>query len=184
MTQRRWLIVAGSVVGAVIVIAIAFGLYFWFRGSTPSPQAATWADQVCPAVVTWENQLKSLASDIKSNPSKANIETKIDQADTATKTLVSELKAIGPPKTPNGQSAKEDIKALAESTRGHFENIKTAAGQLTGGGVTGFATQLATISTQVKDVVDNVKSTLKDLQGLSPDLRNAIIHNSTCRSIA
>lgn len=46
MTRRRWLIVAGALVVGVIAVAIASGLYSWLRGSTPSPEAATWADQV------------------------------------------------------------------------------------------------------------------------------------------
>lgn len=183
MTRRRWLIVGGSVVGGVVVVAVAFGLYFWFRGSTPSPQAATWADQVCTSVATWETQVKTIATNVNGIPSKATVEAKVDQADAATRTLVSDLKTIGVPETPNGQAAQAEVEALVETARADFETIKTEAGQLNSGGVTGFASGLATIATQVTDLLTNVRSTVDDLKGLSPDLRNAIIHNSTCRSI-
>jgi hypothetical protein len=183
VTRRRWVIV-GSVAGGLVVVAIALGLYFWLRGSTPSVDAATWADQVCTSVSTWEKQIKTIATDVNGTPTKATIQTKIDQADAATKTLVSELKAIGLPKTPNGQTAQDEIKALAQSTQADFEKIKTEAGQLTGSGATGFVTGLATIATQAKDLVSKVQSTYTNLEGLGAELRNAIIHDSTCKSLA
>lgn len=184
MTRRRWLIAAGSAIGGVAVLAIAFGLYFWFRGSTPSPQAAAWGDQVCTSVSTWEEQIKAIATDVNGTPSKAQVQSKVEQANAATKTLVSDLEAIGVPKTPNGQAARDDVKALAQTTRADFEQIRTESAQLNSGGATGFVTGLATIAIQVKDLLENVRSTAKDIEGLSPDLRNALIHNSTCRSIA
>ena len=166
-----------------VVVAIASGLYFWLRGSTPSPEAATWADQVCTSVSAWEKQLETIATDVNGTPGESTLQTEIDQSDEATETFVSELNAIGVSETPNGVMFKNDVLTLAQSTQADFETIKTEAGTLTSSGAIGFATGLATITTQAKDLVSQVHSTIKNLEGLSPDLRNAIIRNSTCRSI-
>ena len=59
---------------------------------------------------------------------KATFEARIDQADAATRTLVSDLKTIGVPKTPNGQAAQDEVKALVQKAQADLETIKSEAG--------------------------------------------------------
>ncbi len=77
-----------------------------------------WANSVCGALVTWTTTVKSLATNIKSNPTKAGLQDAVTQAEDATKTLSSSLKSLGKPDTSVGQQAKSDISTLADELTG------------------------------------------------------------------
>ena len=64
-------------------------------GSSSDTKAnEAYANSVCTAVGTWEQQIKSIATDFSGGISKTSLQSKIAQADTATKTLATQVKGL------------------------------------------------------------------------------------------
>jgi hypothetical protein len=82
-----------ALLGALAVLAAGCG------GNSDKKANEQYADSVCSAVGTWEQQVKSIATTFTGIPSKAALQAKITEVQTATKTLVTEIKAV-PPRTP------------------------------------------------------------------------------------
>ena len=79
-------------------------------GSSDSSKAnEAYATSVCTAIGSWEQQVKSIASDLSGGISQASIEAKATQVGTATKNLATQIKAIPPPNTDEGQAAKQQL---------------------------------------------------------------------------
>ena len=74
-----------------------------------------YASSVCTAIGTWENQVKSIATNLTGGISKASLQSAVTQAETATKTLATEVAAVPPPDSSEGQAAKQQVDQLSSS---------------------------------------------------------------------
>jgi len=125
----------------------------------------------------------TIATSIVGIPSRASIKDKLTQIEAATTTMVNEIKAAPVPQTADSQTAKAEINALGQDAKTTWATIKSQAANLTLSDPTGFATGVATIATEVKDLVTKAQQTLSDLKSLGSDLGTAISNDSTCRSL-
>ncbi len=92
---------------AVLVACLAFVAAGCGGKSEPAAVPTNdWANDVCGALVTWTTTMKSLASSLKSNPTKAGLQDAVTKAEDATKTLSSDLKGLGKPDTAGGPAGE------------------------------------------------------------------------------
>ncbi len=100
------LLLAGVVAASLAVVAAGCG------GSSPSAQE-TWANDVCSPLVTWKAEITKLTENVTellkapSAGAGASVEESVTEAQQATKTLVTDLKAVGPPPGDNAAGGPE-----------------------------------------------------------------------------
>src|SRR4051812_46575576 len=66
-------------------------------GSSDKKANEAYANSVCTAIGNWEQQIRSIATSFGDGVSAASLQARATQAETATKTLVTEIKAVQPP---------------------------------------------------------------------------------------
>ena len=97
---------------ALAVVAAGCG-----GGNSDKQANETYATGVCKAIDTWATQVKNLATVPTGGITKASIDATLSQFETATKTLVSEIKAVPPPNTSEGHAARKQIDQLASQVQ-------------------------------------------------------------------
>jgi uncharacterized protein YukE len=135
--RRNWFIWA--IVIGVASIALA-ALVMRLTADDGNPSANEWADAVCTDFATWKSSIEAL-TDV--SPGDLNAEAlgeKIDEAETATSTLVSEL-----------QSSVDALKQGAE------EASQASSPQ-------DFLEALAALAPQFQALLDSLSTTIEDLQ--------------------
>lgn len=159
------LAVAAASAAALVTVAAGCG----GGGGTTTAAASTaveWADGVCTAVTTWQDSMQSIGSSLKANPSKSALTSSIDQAETATKTLVTTLKQLGAPQTNAGQQAHQSLVQLQQQLTTGRQAIHSA---LEGASDTGAVAAVAKIGTILAGLGQNVSSTVTTLEGLDAE---------------
>lgn len=160
--RNRWFI-AAIVVGVAAIVIAAVAMRLSDNGSS-KPSAAEWASSVCTDLGTWKTSISSLASGGATlNPS--TLKGKIDTAQTATSTLVSELKALGPPDVESGAELQQTLQSNADKLQASFDSLKTAAQQaVQAGSPKAVAQALVALGPQYQALLDDLSSTVNDLQ--------------------
>ena len=117
---------------AGVLAAVLAGLVLAGCGGSSSDTKAneTYADGVCTAVASWEQSIKDIATDFSGGISKASLQKKLDQAQTATNTLVSDIKAVPPPDTDEGKAAKQQLDQLTGDVKTTVNTGKNSLAQL------------------------------------------------------
>jgi hypothetical protein len=82
-------------------------------GSSDKKANDAYANSVCTAIRNWGTEVRSIATDFSGGLSKASLQTKVSKIDSATKSLVNDLKAIPQPNTSAGQATKQQLDQLA-----------------------------------------------------------------------
>ena len=170
----------GPLALVLMIAALAAGC----GGSKKPPTTAEWADGVCSAVSTWEDSLKSAAQPLTSGSvSKDSLQTAADDAESATKTLKSDLKDLGKPDTQVGQQAQDQIDTLTTQLQTDVDTIKSAAEGASGvGGVTAAVTTATTTVSTMKTQVNATITSLKQLDAKGA-LATAFQQSSSCQKL-
>jgi hypothetical protein len=144
-----------------------------------------WASDVCGAIVTWEDSVKTIATDFSDGISKDSLSQKIDDAGQATQDLVDQLEAIGAPDTDSGKKVRKDIDKLSSDMQAGVEDIKSQAETLTDSGVGGIVSGIDEIKGEVDELLKDVKHTFHEIRQLEPahELSTAIKNDETCQSL-
>jgi hypothetical protein len=149
---------------------------------TSSPDK--WADSFCGAIVTWQNDLTSIGTSLKSGtPSKATLETAGQQAEDATQTLADSLKSLGKPDTQAGADAQAAVTQLQNDLTTDTEAIKKATSGVSS--LSGTLTAISSISATLATMATQVSSTATTLQQLDPkgELESAFSKSSNCKTL-
>src|SRR5690349_21407070 len=86
-----------------------------------------YANGVCTAIGTWATEVKSLATVPTGGITKASLDAKLSQFATATRNLVSQIKAVSAPNTSEGQNAKKQIDQLSSQVETASTAVESAA---------------------------------------------------------
>jgi hypothetical protein len=154
------------------------------KKSQPSATpAADWANSVCGDLVTWTTAMKSLATGLKSNPTKAGVQSSVTQAETATKTLASSLKSLGKPNTASGQQAQDAVKSLADELSTDIATITTSVKNASG--ISGVLSAVSTSSSTLQKMGQQVSATFGQLQTLDAkgELEKAFSGSASCKQL-
>jgi hypothetical protein len=172
---------AATLVGLLGVLAlVAAGC----GGSSDKKANEAYADSVCTAVGTWEQQVKSIVSTFSGIPSKAGLQTKITQVESATKTLVTEIKAVPPPDTSDGRAAKHQLDQLSTDVTTTIDSARTAVVQLPAdASAAQIALALAPLVPQLQGVVASGQSAVTALKDAGGGLGSAFKSTDSCQSL-
>ena len=123
--RRSWFIAA--IVLGVVAIAGAALIMRSTEDDNGQPSATTWADSVCTSLSTWRSSITALADVSGETLTPESLREKLDDAESATAQLVSELKGLGPPDLEAGGELKQKLNGVADGFEGNFNSLKVQA---------------------------------------------------------
>jgi hypothetical protein len=154
-------------------------------GSSDKKANDKYANNVCSAIGSWRQQIESIATDFSGGISKASLQSKIKQAETATKTLATQVKAVPPPNTSDGQAAKKQIDQLSTQATGTVNSAKSAVASLpANASATTVALALAPLAPQIRNVVSTAQETVKSLRTAGGSLATAFKSAGSCKNLS
>ena len=164
---------------ALAVVAAGCG-----GGNSDKQANETYATGVCKAIDTWATQVKNLATVPTGGITKASIDAKLSQFETATKTLVSEIKAVPPPNTSEGQAARKQIDQLASQVQTTSAAVKSASSKLPANAT--LAQTLSALSKlvpQFQTLQSTAQSTVKTIKSAGGSLGSAFKSERACEQL-
>jgi hypothetical protein len=148
--RRNWFI-AAIVLGVVAIVIAVVAM----RASDDSPETTTdWADSVCTSLSDWRESMAALAGEGGEPLSAETLRDRLDEAESATTQLVTELHQLGPPDVADGDEVEEALDDATAGLEESFEELRVAA----------------------EDAADaeNPQDLLAALPGLADDFRNLV----------
>jgi hypothetical protein len=143
-----------------------------------------YANGVCTAIGTWATEVKSLATVPTGGITKASLDAKLSQFETATKKLVSQIKAVPPPNTSQGQTAKKQIDQLASQVQTTSTAVTSAASKLPANAtVAQMVSALSKLVPQFQTLKSTAQSTVKAIQGAGGSLSSAFKSERPCKQL-
>jgi len=181
VSRKWWWIIAG-VVGVGVVLAVVVGLYAYHANSENRAANDAYANSVCTAIGSWEQQMKTIGT--SGGTSQAELESKSSQVETATRNLVDQIKAIPVPSAADGQAASQQLAQLStdltnsvEATKNGVATIKADASAAT------ISTVAVTLRDQYKALVDSAKSAADTLGGNALPLAFSFRRTDACKNL-
>jgi uncharacterized protein (DUF2342 family) len=153
-------------------------------GSSDKKANEAYANSVCTAIGTWQQDVRSIATDFSGGISKASLQKKLTQFETATKSLVSQVKAVPPPDTSQGQAAKKQVDTLATEVQTTTSAVKSTAAKIPPDAtVAQTASALSTLAPQFQTLLSTAQSTVSSLQSAGGSLASAFQSASACKNL-
>lgn len=148
-------------------------------GGTSSEQ---WANGVCSSFTTWKKSLQSIQTSVMSQPSAAGLKKAARQAESATETLAQSLKQLGKPDTAQGQAAKKNLDALANTLQSGVQQLKTTLDNAPSGAA-GMLTQISALTATLSNMANKMKLAGGNLENFAPsgELKQAFHQASACK---
>jgi hypothetical protein len=172
----------------VLVVSAAVLLSAGCGGDSSSSETTAneaYADSVCTAVGTWEQQVKNIVTDFSGGLSKASLQSKLTQVEEATKTAITQIKAVPPPDTAEGQAAKQQLQQLSSDATTTIDAAKTTITQLQdNASVATITTAVAALAPQVNTLVSSAQSAISTLQSAKGSLGSAFKSTDSCQNLA
>jgi hypothetical protein len=188
--RRNWFI-AAIVIGIAAIAIAAVAMRLKADNTTSKPTATEWAGSVCTSLATWKSSIASLASTSGGTLNKDTLSQKIDDAQVATETLVSDLKALNPPDLASGDQLEQELSTDADKLQSSFDVLKQGALEATqAGSPADFLKALAALGPQFQSLMDAVSTTLDDLQSANvagsakSELQAAFADAPSCQGLA
>ena len=152
--------------------------------SSDKKASEAYANSVCSAIGSWEQQIKSIATNFSGGLSQASLQAKVTQAQAATKTLANEIKAVPPPNTSQGQAAKQQLDQLSTDATNTVTAAQSAVTQLQGNASAATITSaVIALAPQVQNLVSAAQSAVKSLQSAGGSLASAFKSADSCKSL-
>jgi hypothetical protein len=170
---------------AVVVIVAGVIAASGCGGEDEVPAATQWAGDLCTAVNTWRNSIASATASIASNPSQAGLREAADDAETATQTLVDDIRGLGAPDTESGEQAMETLDDLAGSVESSVATIEDAVDDVSG--ASGVLEAVSTVSATIATISAELTDSLDEIQGLEDvddELKQSFEDAPACDGVA
>jgi hypothetical protein len=143
-----------------------------------------YANGVCTAVGNWKQQIQSIATSLGGGVTPAAIQTSITQAQAATKTLVTQVKAVEPPDSSEGQAAKQQLDQLTTDINNTINAAQPALVQLQANpSVAGISATIATLAPQIQNLANETKSAIDTLKSAGGSLGTAFKSTESCKNL-
>jgi hypothetical protein len=144
-----------------------------------------YASGVCTAIGSWETQVKNIVGSISvTNLSKSGLQSKVTQIESATKTLVTDIKAVPPPNTSDGQAAKTQIDQLDTEVTSTVNSAKSAVAQIpSDASATALATALAPLAPQFASLATTAQATVTAIETAGSSLADAFKSADSCKNL-
>ena len=185
--RRNWFIAA--IVIGIVAIAIA-ALAMRLTEDDGNPSASEWADSVCTDLATWKSSIESLADVGGGALTPETLSQKIDTAQEATSTLVTELEDLGRPDLESGDELEQQLSSAADDLQSSFDTLQQGAQQAAqAGSPAEFLQELTALGPQFQALLDAVSQTVDDLQnanvaeGAKAELQAAFDGPPSCQEL-
>jgi hypothetical protein len=180
--SRKWWWILAGVVAVGVGLAILVGLFAYKVSNENKAANDAYANSVCTAIGNWEQQMKTIGA--SAGTSKADLQSKSSQVETATKDLADQIKAIPLPGSSDGQAANQQLAQLstdlansAEATKNGIDTIKANPSAAT------ISTVALTLRSQYKALVDSAKSAVDSLGSNALPLAFAFRRSDACKKL-
>jgi hypothetical protein len=183
--RRNWLIAAVAVgIAAIVIAAIAMRL------SDSGPQSTEeWAGSVCTSLSDWRDSIRSLA-DVSGEPLTADsLRGKVDDADSATSTFVSELQDLGAPDLEAGDQLEEELDASVAQLESSYDVLKESANSAADAPASEFLQELAGLASDFAALQTAIATTVTTLQNANvaeeskAEVQQAFANAPSCQSL-
>jgi hypothetical protein len=174
------------VAAALLALVGALALVVAGCGSKSSDQQAneSYANSVCSSIAGWKTQVKNIATDLSGGISQSSLQSKVTQAESATKNLATQIKSVPPPNTSDGQAAKQQLGQLSNDIKTTLAAAQTAvSGIQADASAATVAAAGAALAPQVKSLAASVQSTISALQSSKGALSSAFKNTDSCKSL-
>ena len=174
------LIVFCALVAAVLaLVAAGCGK----RSDTKANEA--YADNVCSTAGAWIQQMQSIGTSLSSGGfTKDSIQAALTKAESATTTMVTQIKAVPAPNTSEGKAAKQQLDQLTTDVSSTVDAAKSAGAQLQGNAsASSVATAVAALAPQVKSLTSEAKSAFDTLKNAGGSLASAFKNSDACQNL-
>lgn len=171
--------------GCVLVLGLTLALFAAGCGGRSDKKAnEAYANGVCSAIGSWSREVKSIATDFSGGVSKASLDAKLAQFETATRNLVSQIKAVPPPNTSRGQAARKQIDQFESQVETTTSAVTSTAAQIPANAtVTQAVSKLSTLAPQLQMLASTAKSTVKAVQSAGGSLASAFQSANACKNL-
>jgi hypothetical protein len=176
----RWVTAAPilTLLAALVLVGAGCG------GSSDTKANEAYANSVCSAIGNWEQQIKSIATSFTGGVTQASFQTSITQAQAATKTLVTQIKAVPPPDTSQGEAAKQQLDQLTTDISNTADAASTALTQLQANpSAAALSATVATLAPQVQSLASAANSAISSLKDAGGSLSSAFKSTDSCKSL-
>ena len=171
-----------------MLLAVGLAVIVAGCGSSHSDKKANeaYADGVCSAIDTWSSEVQSLAAGVGGGGiSKSSLQKKLTQFQTATKNLVSEIKAVPAPNTSDGKDAKKKVNGLVTQVQSTTAAAQSAlAGLPANAPLAHIVSALSALAPQLTALTTAAQSTLSSLQQAGSSLSKAFESTSACKKLS
>jgi hypothetical protein len=182
--QRTWVI--GALVLVVLAIVIAAVAVRLGDDDSGSESTAEWADAVCTSLADWRASLASLADLSGESLTAETFRDRLDEADEATSTLVTELRDLGPPDVVDGEEVDQALEDAVGGLEERYDELQSAASDAleapSATALAGLADDFRALVEQARDIVATLQSA--SLFGeASAQLERAFADSASCQSL-
>jgi hypothetical protein len=153
--------------------------------TTEATPTSEWADGFCTAITTWTDALKAVPDQFTdlSSFSEEGLQSAADDVQSATDTLVEDLKGLGAPDTASGDEVKSSIDDLSSTLETQLDSIQTTVDDTSGitelpGAAQDILASLSAMSTAFSSTLSTIEDA--DAQG---ELKDALDSSSACDDI-
>ena len=176
----RWVITAPILALLAVLVLAAAGC----GGSSDTKANEAYANSVCSAIGNWEQQIKGIATSFIGGVSQASFEASITQAEAATKTLVTQIKAVPPPDSSQGQAAKQQLDQLTTDINNTVDAASTALTQVQANpSAAALSATVATLAPQVQSLASETNAAISTLKDAGGSLASAFKSTDSCKSL-
>ena len=174
-------------IAAILVLALA-GVAAGCGGDdeTESDPTAAWADGFCSAVTDWTDELRTITSQFSdtSNLSEDGLQSAASDVQSATQTLVDELRDLGAPETESGEEVKDALDTLSTTLEDESAAIENTANGVSG--ITELPSAITKISSSLSALGTAFSQTLQTIESAdaSGELRSALEDSPECADIS
>jgi hypothetical protein len=169
---------------ALVPVAVVVVLASGCGGSSDTSSATDWANNLCSAITTWSDSVKSSANSLKGgNLSENGLKSASTDIKDASNKLVDDLKGLGKPDTEAGQQAKDAVDKLSGQVDNDVQEMQSAVDKVSGvngvlAAVSSVSATLSTMATQISSAASTLEQT--DAKG---ELQQAFKNASACKSL-
>jgi gas vesicle protein len=180
-----WAIVIG--IASIVLAAVIMRVTDDDGGSV---SAEEWAGSVCTSLGTWKTSIESLADVSSGTLNAETLQQKIDDAEDATSTLVTDLKDLGSPDLESGDELQQTLSSSADGIQSSIDALKAGAQQAADAtSPQAFLQALAALAPQFQALLEQVSTTLGELQDANvagdaqDELRSAFGDAASCQQL-
>jgi len=186
--RRSWFIAA--IAAGIASIAVAALVMRLTADDNQTSSPAAWADSVCTSLSTWRSSIVAISEVSGETLTPESLRQSLGDATTATETLVTDLRQLGPPDLEAGEELELQLDSAASEIEAGFDALKQGAEDAANAGSPAdFIQALAALAPQFQALLNTLSTTVDDLRSsdVAEDARDeleaAFASASSCQEL-